>query len=176
MLEVRIYGFPSCNVEETIVQIFDNETFGTSNAISLFRGNPDKEGNVYCKIPLESSGTKIRLVGITKTYVEVAEIIDATRIGVYHSVKLKEQSNSDKWNTRNDSRLLYVKAQEQMKKDYRNARYKNDGAVGLYIVLLLLSLGLGYFISPALGVSISIIVIIVTHIIGKYASGHEEGI
>jgi len=94
--------------------------------------------------PQITTSTKIRLIGIGKSFIEVKEIIDVTRLGVHCAVRLREETNSDNWKKRNDLQSLYEGAQNRMKESHRNAKYRNDGAVLIYAVFIFGSLLIGF--------------------------------
>jgi hypothetical protein len=174
---VRIYGLPPHNLDNTLVEIFDNRTYGSSGAIRLYRGNPDNNGQVICKIPKEYIGSKIRLVALPEKYIEISDIIEVSKLGVFHVTTLEPETFS---NVRGpfpvEPKTWYLKALKEMKTDYRNAKYKNYISKSIYWLLTLGAPIVGLFLGGYLGLLFGLFITLCTVLLGKYASGDIKGI
>lgn len=174
---INIYGLPPGDKVDKKISIFDNR-FGTAKALRLFVGVADNKGLISFNVPKKYVGKKITLVVNTSEYFSyLKEILVVPVLGVFHTVKLEREIMYDITKPLPvDIGDWYLTSLEQMKIDYRKAKYKNYVGKSASILLTFGAPILGYFIADELGVLLGLFIAIITYLGEKYASGKVKGI
>ena len=176
---VRIYGLPPKDKDDTKVFIYDYETYGTENAIELFQGTPDELGRLFCEIPKEYLNKKIKLLVIPDRFSHISEVLDVTPLGVFHTVSLTRDMGG-KYGLHEqlpvEPTSWRQKAQNEMKIDFRNAKYKNKYSKTVYWVLTAISPFIGLILGGVVGLVLGVVVTVILLFIGSYAFGYKKGI
>ena len=178
MPNIHIYGLPPINVLDTRVELFDEQTFNSDKAIKLYKGAPDEKGMVNCNIDEKYIENGIRLVTKSEMFEEIIETLKVPTIGVFHTVSLTRDLELYSVTDKLPIEIISWErdAQEQMKQDYRDAKYKNYISKTIYWLLIVGSPILGLFVAGIPGIVIGVLITIVTIALDKYASGHKHGI
>ena len=117
------------------------------------------------------------LVTLPTKYVEIKDIIKVSKLGAFHAVRLETQKNSDVVGPYPvDSSKWYQNALEQMKSDYRNARYKNYFTKIFYWILTFSAPFIGTWLGGNIGLFIGILIILIRVLLSNYATGKKAGI
>ena len=143
MKNCYINGLPP---NDTKVVLFDNKTFNSSGAIRLWEGQPDENGFIHCEIPKKYK--KVHLVVINKAFEHLGEKLNVDSLGLFHTVKLKKCILHDQTKPLPiNPDTAYIEGQDEMRKIYRNAKYRNYGLKSLFFLATVGAAFIGWFIA-----------------------------
>lgn len=179
MKQIYIAGFPPEGSDDTKILIFDSDTFNTNDAIKLAEGIPNENGIFMRDLPKTYKGNKVMFVMLSKKYVHINEVLQVESLGVFHTIKLRKETNSDlplthKWPV--EPNAWYKKSQEFMRKQYRHAKYKNYMLTFVSAVATIGACFIGWWIAGIIGLAIGCILAIVVILLTDYSTGLKKGI
>ena len=90
-----ISGLPPYGTDNTIVVLYDNDTFNSDNTLKLAEPTPNKDGVIHGSIDREWKGNTLQLVFISTQYTHQNIEIKRQELGFYHTIRLKEETNSN---------------------------------------------------------------------------------
>jgi hypothetical protein len=174
-----ISGFPPEVSDDCIIEIFDNATFNSPDALKLAKPSPDEHGVVSGELPKSWSGSEIQIVFISLQYEHENVSLKRTSLGFYHTMVIKKETNSDlpfthKWPV--EPSTWHKSSQQLTMHAYRHAKFKNMCSKVVYWTLTIGSPVLGLILGGLIGVVIGFVITVAVVWLGKYASGEEKGI
>ncbi len=174
-----ISGFPPKDTDNTKVILYDNDTFGTNTALKLAEPLPCENGVVKGKLNKKWKGNTLQLVFISRQYTHQNIEIKRQQLGFYHTIRLKEETNSSltithKWPVNSEN--WYKKSLELTLVAYRQAKHTNYIIKIIYWILTLGSPIFGFFSGGYIGLLLGVIITIITLFLSKYADGRVKGI
>ncbi len=175
----HIFGFPPKDSGNTIVALYDEETYDSSEALRLVSGKPDQNGVFSCKLPKDYRGKKVRLVALPDEYVEISETLFISPLGLYHTVKLKKEENTNlptthQWSVNTET--WYIQSQERMRNMFREAKHKNMISKGISSIVIIGACFVGWWVAGILGLILGCALTILAIYLSDYASGQRKGI
>jgi len=173
-----ISGFPPKGMNDGLIVIYDSVTFNTKDAVKLVEPTPAEDGVVHGFFDKKWSGDSIELVFISKQYVHQNVEIKRRRLGFYHTIRMKEQTNSNlpvthKWPV--NSKEWYKKSHQLTLDAYRHAKFKNVFLKIFYWVLTIGAPILGFFLGGMAGLIVGAVVTVITISLSGFASGKLKG-
>jgi len=174
-----ISGFPPHGSDDTKIVLFDNDTFGSQNALRLAEPIQDINGVIQGSLDAIWRGNTLQLVLLSKEYTHQNIEIKRQNLGFYHTIRLKEETNSNlptthKWPVQSEE--WYKKSIKLSLEAYRKAKHTNLISKILYWTLTIGSPILGLFLGGSFGFAAGIIVTSIIILLNKYADGSTKGI
>jgi len=177
MIPAHINGLPPAETSDTKVVVFDNRTFGSSAAIRLWEGKPDKNGCANFKLPKKYKNKVIHLVIHNKYFEHLGEKLTVSQLGLYHTVKLNICILHDRVEPLPiDPNKAYLQGQEIMRSIYRKAKHRNYFMALMFFITTVGATFAGWFIADITGLFLGSLLAIISLKLGAYAIGYEKGI